>query len=93
MLLIFWQISVIFIKFIVILSYVKPDDTIVHQMIYMQIHLCMYEFRPFVELNIIHRFSILKEIPANSYKIKTPHIAKKHSLVLINTPSCLLIFM
>lgn len=79
MLLIFWQISVFCIKSILALSYVKPDDTIVHQIIYMQIHFCMCEFRPFIELNIIHRFSIPKETSVNSDKMKTPHISNKTS--------------
>lgn len=79
MLLIFWLISVFCIRLILVLSCVEANDTIVHQIIYMQIHLCMCEFRPFIELNIIHRFFILKGTPADSDKLKTPHISKETS--------------
>lgn len=78
-LLIFWLISVFCIKLILVLSCVKVNDTIVHQIIYMQIHFCMCEFRPFIEFNIIHRFFILKETPTDLDKLETPHISKKTS--------------
>lgn len=39
----------------------------------------MCEFRPFIELNVIYRFSILKETPASSDKIKTSRISKEIS--------------
>lgn len=73
MLLVFWQFSVACIKLILVLSSVKPDDTIFHQIIYKQIGLCIYE------LNIIRRSSILKETPAKNVSKEISFISEKYN--------------
>lgn len=53
----------------------------------------MCELRPFIGLNIIYRFSILKEKKKKGKQKWIFLVAKKHILVLVNTQLCLTIYI